>query len=357
MTIHAFINHIETAIPPYEGHQNSIESIPKFVKSEKDAEWLKHIAGKSGIEKRYSVINPIFDIDGSNTSAFYRLDQFPTTAQRMSRYQKEALPLANKAIDRLQTKIDLQTITHLIITSCTGFYAPGLDIDIVNTYQLNPKVERTIIGYMGCYSAITGLKVANAIVRAQKAAKVLMLNIELCTLHLRRNETPLDQLLSFLLFADGCAASIISSDSYGLRLDGFLCVILPESDKLMQWTIGDDGFYMKLDPGIPKIFSAGLQSYQSDMLYGRSPHEFNYWAIHPGGRRLLDTISLTLGLSQHALEDSYHVLKNYGNMSSPTIMFILKRIMDGYDQQGFGCAMAFGPGLSIESSLFHKGNP
>ncbi len=348
-----YINHISTAVPCNEGHSSSIDFLARFITSKENVGRFLAVAKRLGIEKRYTVLNPFFDVDGSKKEAFYHLDRFPTTEERMIRYKKEALPLISKALNPLFSKVNPGEITHLIVTSCTGFYAPGLDVDIIQKFNLSRDVERTFIGYMGCYAAISGLKLAQHIVASQKEAKVLMVNLELCTLHWRKDDVPFDQLISFLLFADGCAASVISQEPTGLKLESFYSCVLQESLNAMRWTIGNDGFFMNLDAALPKQIVGGVRQHKEKILRGHSLQDFDFWAIHPGGRNILDSIRDEWALAPDQVKGSYDVMRNYGNMSSPTIMFILREFLEN-KSSGLGCGLAFGPGLTIESFLFRK---
>ncbi len=351
--MNVYLNQIETAVPPYEGHDKFTAILPKLLSSENDRRILQKAVEGLGIEKRYSVLNPFFDAEGDQPLAFYRPSHFPSTGERMKAYQQNALPLASLALEPLFSKLSPESITHLIVTSCTGFYAPGLDVDIIRRFRLQSTVERSFIGYMGCYAAISALRLAQHIVRSRADAKVLMVNTEICTLHWRKN-VPVDQLISYLLFADGCAAGVISSEPAGLQLESFYTNQLPESLDLMKWTIGDDGFFMNLDYRIPLAIQSGLEKSGTEVLRGGSVQNLQLWAIHPGGKSILDAVETGLRLPPASLKHSREVLKNYGNMSSPTVMFVLQRIMADPDCRGRGCAMAFGPGLTLESFLFEK---
>lgn len=349
----AYINQIETAVPPYEGHQSSIDFLSKFITSDEERLKFNLIARRLGIEKRYTVLEHFFGENGLSANAFYRPDYFPTTEERMERYRAEALPLAEKAVSALLQGRNKDDITHLILTSCTGFYAPGLDIDIVNRFGLNPSIQRTLIGYMGCYASIPGLKLAKQIVQADKNAKVMMVNLELCTLHWRKGNIPFDQFVSFLLFSDGCAVSLISAEQRGLSLEDFYATVFPDSLDLMGWTIGNDGFFMKLDANLPKALVEALRKEEKNILRGQKNSGVDFWAIHPGGRSILDGVKTLWDIPREKIQFSYEILRNYGNMSSPTLMFILKRLMEE-ESKGQGCAMAFGPGLVVESFRFKK---
>ncbi len=345
-----YINKIETAHPPFECHQ----LIPKYLNhffpdDSKTKESLARALAKLGIEKRYCILEQAFDFENPERG-FYSA-KIPSTAERMQVYAEQALPLASLALEPLLANEDLAAITHLIITSCTGFYAPGLDIDILQHFGLNKNISRTLIGFMGCYAAVPALRQAFDIVRSQPTARVLMVNLEICSLHFRPN-APLDQQLSFLLFADGAAASIISAKPQGVRLDSFYTAVMPNTLDLMRWTISDDGFYMDLDAKIPETLKVCLQQERQNILNSNAVQDMASWAVHPGGRAILDAVQSELDLPETALQFSRWVLKNYGNMSSPTIMFVLQKIMQDEASRGKGCGMAFGPGLTLESFLY-----
>lgn len=344
-----YINQIECQVPDYEGHSESIGFLAKFVPEENRSKFLA-IAKRLGIDKRHSVLNPFF---GDNGHSFYSVQGFPTTAERMAAYQKHAFPLAERTLKSLLGSSDRKRITHLIVTSCTGFYAPGIDVEIVHRLGLKSTVERTLIGYMGCYASIPGLKLAQKIVQADSQALVLMVNVELCTLHWRKGDIPFDQFISFLLFADGCAASLISSEPVGLKLNHFYSTLLPESLEFMGWTIGNDGFYMNLDAGLPKKLAESLITEKNNMIKDKNVGDYAFWAVHPGGKNILDGIKQQMAISDKAMACSYEVMRNYGNMSSATLMFVLDKIMQD-TTKGAGCALAFGPGLALESFTFEK---
>ena len=350
MPTQAYLNQISTTVPAYECHQKFTQVLPALLPLPEARQKLEHVIARLGISQRYTVLENLF---GVNSESFYSPGHFPSTETRMKTYQKEALPLALKAIQPLLEKLDPQSITHLLVTSCTGFYAPGIDIDIVRECGLMPSVERSLIGFMGCYAAISALRLARHIVKANPNAKVLMVNIELCSLHWRE-DVPFDQLVSFLLFADGAAASLISAEASGLRLDESYTAFFPDTLDLMRWTISDQGFYMKLDSQIPSALHQSLQAYEKQIFHGRARRDFQLWGIHPGGRSILDAAQAALEIPESEMHYSRSVLNDYGNMSSPTVMFVLKRILEDKTAHGFGSTMAFGPGLTLESFVFEK---
>ncbi len=244
----------------------------------------------------------------------------------------------------------LKSITHFIVTTCTGLSAPGLDLELVERCGLNPSVERTVVGFMGCYAGINALKLARHIIRSDPKSRVLLLSLELCTLHLQETDD-LEQVLSFLVFGDGAAASLVTAEPVGAALERFHAVLVPETGGLITWHIRELGFDMFLSGQVPGAVGQGLKLMSGEILDGRKPEEIDLWAVHPGGRSVLDAVEGALALAPDALTASRHVLDRYGNMSSATVMFVLKQLMES-GRKGLGCAMAFGPGLTAETMLF-----
>ena len=347
----AYLNEISLAVPAHDIHRKFIEFVPSLLKDDRSRRLFGRMAARCQIEHRYSALQGhpargLLDADG-----FYAPDGFPDTEMRMRFYQAHAFPLARRALDELNLHDMKDDITHLIMTTCTGFYAPGLDIEVVEHYGLRSSVERTIVGFMGCYAGMNALKLARHIVRSEEGARVLILNLELCTLHLKHTGS-VEQMLSFLIFADGCSASLVSSDPKGIELQSFYSAVLPDSSGQITWSIGGSGFDMTLSGKVPATIVAGLPACLPAILAGNGIDKFRHWAIHPGGRTILDAVREGAGISEDALTSSRTVLRDFGNMSSSTIMFVLKNIM--LRGQGRGCGMAFGPGLTVESMLFQQ---
>jgi predicted naringenin-chalcone synthase len=209
-----------------------------------------------------------------------------------------------------------------------------------------------MIGFMGCYAAINALKAAHHIVRSVPSARVLMLNLELCSLHFQET-AQLEQVLSFLVFADGCAASLISAEEEGLAIDSFLAVNIPQTSELITWRIGELGFDMYLSGQVPGEIGRALKEMGTQVTRGKDLSSVDLWAVHPGGKSILDSVEKGLELPSDALSHSRGVLAKYGNMSSATVMFVLQRIMHAASSGQQGCAMSFGPGLTAETMLFH----
>jgi predicted naringenin-chalcone synthase len=311
------------------------------------------MAERSQIDHRWSFIEPRLDEpDGFlDRQHFYRWGRFPSTARRMQAYEAYAPSLAVQAVEALRLGARLKDITHVIVTSCTGLAAPGIDLLLVQRLGLNPSVERTVVGFMGCYAAMNALKLSRHIVRSEPLAKVLVVSIELCSLHLQETDD-LEQVLSFLVFGDGCAAAIVSAEPQGLCLDAFKALLLPEAGDQITWHIRDQGFDMFLSGKVPSSVGRALRSSRSEVLAGAACRDIDLWAVHPGGRSVLDAVQSALELDDASLAASREVLRRNGNMSSATILFVLKALMETATPRMRGCGMAFGPGLTAETLLF-----
>ena len=351
----AYLNRIATAVPPHDVHRTFVRFARNFLDDQRTQAVFDRLVEKAQISHRYAVLAPAGEPEGTSIDAvgFYAHGRFPSTGERMSLYEKHAPELAERTVAGLDLGDDARRISHVLVTSCTGLYAPGLDLDLVQRCGLDPSVERTMVGFMGCYAAINALKVARHIVRSEPAARVLVVNLELCSLHLQQT-TSLEQMLSFLVFADGCAASLVSADPVGLALDRFRAVVLPQTADLITWKIRDLGFDMFLSGRVPGAIRKRLAAGASAILDGATPREIDRWAVHPGGRSVLDAVALGLELAPEALAASREVLDRFGNMSSATVMFVLQSVLAASRPGERGCAMSFGPGLTAETMLFHR---
>jgi predicted naringenin-chalcone synthase len=351
----AYLNRVATAVPRHDVH-NSFVRFARTLLDERPRKLFDRMADRSQIAHRWSSLTPAAVPEGPSVDAegFFTRGNFPSTAERMRRYENAAPALAARAVDGLGLGRQVDKITHVIITTCTGFSAPGLDLELIERCGLHPSVERTVIGFMGCYAAINGLKLARHIVRSEPAAQVLLVSLELCTLHLQETDD-LEQVLSFLVFGDGCAAALVTAEAEGLALDRFHAVLVPETSKLITWHIRELGFDMFLSGQVPGAIATGLKASAGEILAGQSPEAISLWAVHPGGRSVLDAVETALDLAPRALAASRDVLQSYGNMSSATILFVLQKFLAKGLPAGQGCAMAFGPGLTAETMLFHTG--
>ena len=351
---------IGTAVPPYKHEQENILQFMQkvYALNETDKRKLRFLYHQSGIGHRYSVI-PDYCRAVADWK-FYphteNLEPFPNLEHRMAWFDKYAPPLSVDAIRKcLHDKLEEEEITHLITVSCTGMSAPGLDLQVMELLELPKHIFRTSVNFMGCYAAIHALKLADAFCRLESSARVLIVCTELCTLHFQRDPTP-DNMASGLLFADGAAAALVTPDEFGghgLHIDDFYSEVFSKGKKDMSWELSSSGFLMTLSGYVPELIEEDFSR-----LVGRaldknkwSTEDISHWCVHPGGRRILDTIHTSMGLPKESLKESYHVLQDYGNMSSPTILFVLKEIMQKIDfsssQKILGAA--FGPGLTMET--------
>lgn len=362
----AYLTAIGTAVPQYAVSQMQIADFmaEALLLDERDRRRLTALYRQTRIEKRHSVLADYNHPNGSFT--FYPntpgLEPFPTISQRMLAYRQEAVPLAQQAVENCLAEypnFDRQQITHLIVVSCTGLYAPGPDIELIEGLGLPTTTQRLAINFMGCYGAFNGLKTADAIVRADPDSKVLVVCVELCTLHFQK-KTETDHLLSNALFADGAAAVLVESEARGamaFRLQSFYSDLFPEGKAAMAWHVSDFGFEMTLTSDVPRYIQQGIGDLLSRLLErsGLTIGDIDHYAMHPGGRRILEVIEQQLGIDAEDNRFAYEVLRQYGNMSSATVLFVLKEIWQAKAplKEGGGhiLSCAFGPGLTLESMI------
>lgn len=362
---------VEVAVPDTVLVQEQVRDIfaAQSGLSELGARLVRVAFNSSGIERRHSVVEEM------NFSMLIESPQFfesetgsvlnPSTGARNEVYTREAVSLYVNAAEAALTAcegIAKSDVTHVITVSCTGFFSPGPDYRIVREVGLSPAVQRYHLGFMGCYAAFPALRQAKSICEADPQAVVLVVSAELCTIHVRVSDDR-DTILGASLFGDGAAAAIVSGRPMGtgraIQLDHFETVITPVGEEAMAWNIGDNGFEMVLGTYVPKIIDDHIVGALEPLLArdaslaDRAYREIEHWAIHPGGRSILDKVERKLELDTHQLFPSRDVLRNYGNMSSATVMFVLKTILEraaaGTEQRI--CGMAFGPGLTVETAL------
>ena len=341
----AHLQRISTAVPPNDVHSVFVDFAQGMLLDDRTRTLFLRMAERAAIGHRHSVLN----VTGGEPSAqkFYQLGAFPSTAERMLLFESTAPTLLRSALDNLHlTEQERASIGHVVVTTCTGMVAPGLDFAILDHLRLPRSTERTNIGFMGCYAAINGLKLARHLTRSEPGKRTLLVNLELCTLHFQQTQS-LAEVLSFLVFADGCAASLIGSDETGFALDSFEAMELPGTRDLITWAVRDTGFDMFLSGQVPLEIGKALTHLK--------PHfaGTDIWAIHPGGRSVLDAVEEALALHPADLAASRKVLCRFGNMSSATIMFVLRELMQTARKGQAGAAMSFGPGLTAETMRFH----
>lgn len=330
--------------------------------NETDKRKLKFLYHQSGIDTRYSVL-PDYSLSADEWE-FYpateNLEPFPNLELRMKWFNKTAPALTINAVEKcIEDKIAKDDITHLITISCTGMSAPGLDLQVMETMNLRPDIFRTSVNFMGCYAAIHGLKLADAFCKSDKKAKVLVVCTELCTLHFQK-ENNMDNIASSLLFGDGSAAVLVTSDDFnlaGLTINNFYSEVAFKGKKDMSWELSSSGFLMTLSGYVPELIEQDFNHLLENALQHANidKNDISHWCVHPGGKRILTAIEKSVSIKPDDLYHSYNVLKNYGNMSSPTILFVLKEIMDSLESKNdkkakiFGAA--FGPGLTLETFI------
>ncbi len=351
----AHLNAIGVAVPPHDVHRAFLDHVRTVVEGERRRDLFERMAERSGIAHRFSVLAHDRASDAGG-EVFYAPGRFPGTGERMRRFEREAPGLAAAAVEDLLRKAGpdaLAGVTHLVVTGCTGFAAPGLELDLVERFGLPRTVERTLVGFMGCNAAFNALKIAHHAVRSDPASRVLVVNLELCTLHFQ-DTTTMERILCFMLFADGCAASLVSADPTGFALERFRSTLLPASADDITWRIGETGFDMRLSGRVPGLIGRGLPAAMPAILGDRPQASVDLWAVHPGGRSVLDAVEDTLALPAGTLAIARDVLHDFGNMSSATVMFVLERMMRMPPAGRSGVAMGFGPGVSIEAMAFRE---
>jgi len=363
----SIITSIGTANPPNKVSQQQVAEfmLRHLDLSPQKAKWLKKVYDASGIAYRYTVIPDYLKDQGAYH--FYpnnqELQPFPRINTRMDLYKEHALSLASDAIQNCihQHQINANEVTHLITVSCTGMHAPGLDIELVRSLELADNIERTAIQYMGCYAVFNGFKVADHICQANPDAKVLLVSVELCTIHFQ-NGTDKDQIVANALFSDGAAAAMIEGNGQtrtGLKLQQFTNKLIPEGQAHMTWSIGNFGFEMRLSNQVPQMLQGHLKPILDELSQNGQFHKPDLYAIHPGGRKILEFAEEELAIEPSKNAYAKEILKNYGNMSSPTILFVLEKILANRTGQDDGkqlLALAFGPGLTLEAGRFQISN-
>jgi predicted naringenin-chalcone synthase len=328
--------------------------------NEADARKLSFLYRQSEIQKRYSVIGDFAKPD--NEWKFVQLNgqRNPCLNERLKIFDEHALPLSLNAIDNcLAGVIEAKQITHLITVSCTGMTAPGLDLQIAEALDLSPNVFRTSVNFMGCYAAIHALKIAKMICDTTEDANVVIVCTELCTVHFQQDYTQ-DNAASSLLFGDGSAAVLVSNNiqsSNALVLKSFHSQVSYKGKSDMSWQLSNDGFLMTLSAYVPQLIQEDIDCFAHQALQSANitKEEISHWCIHPGGKKILEVIQAKLNLTENDMARSRKVLSEFGNMSSPTILFVLKEIMNSPDtptKNVFG--VAFGPGLTMETFIASK---
>jgi len=354
---------IVTASPPYKVSQGyaASELKKRMGGTAAISRMIDMAANQSGIEHRLFVIQ---DGEENSNEKFFTKDSnhfSPDTKSRMTEYEKWSVLLTKQAVRELaeKNKIDFSSIDRIITISCTGFFAPGLDYELIKEFKISPNVKRTNIGFMGCAASLVGVNTVWEAMKQNGNENILMISVELCSLHLQTEPTR-DNILANMIFADGAAAAFFSktnvSDSGKLEIQFAESFLFEDSAKFMGWKIGNNGFEMMLSSELPKIIlnSAAPRAIEILNQKGIDISKINHWALHPGGRAILDSLQNGLKLSDEQLKPSREILRNFGNLSSVSILFVLSNMLRNvkFRKDDYLCAIAFGPGLTMELVVF-----
>jgi predicted naringenin-chalcone synthase len=359
---------IGTAVPKYGTEQSKIlDYMVEAYSNDTASRKLRILFHQSGINKRYSAISD-FNNKSPENKLFSENERIPNVETRLGVFKENAVSLAIAAIkdslDKLRLSIAEFGITHLITVTCTGIYAPGIDSVLIDQLNLPVDIFHTSVNFMGCNAAFHALKLGDMIAKTDNGAKVLIVCVELCTLHFQPKNNH-DNLLSNTIFGDGAAAVVIVSDSKakqdqrsGITINGFYSLLLSKGSDMMGWNITPVNFEMILDAKVPDFIGDNVNEIvlKACNKFKITTDLIDNWAIHPGGKKILDRIKKQLNLDEEDLKCSYNVLDQYGNMSSPTILFVLSEILLPGLKPGENIfSIGFGPGLSIETALFTYG--
>ncbi len=354
-----YISAIETGVPAYKHNQKVFSEF--YARSTDDTEIqrkIKIIGTKTGIETRHSVLKD-FSVSTSEFKFFPKCESLlpePSLTKRMDIYNHEALKLSIGTVLKIKNFESIKSsITHIITVTCTGLIAPGLDIQLAQALQLNPTIDRCSINFMGCNAAILALKQADAICKSNNNARVLVVCTELCSIHFQKNYSD-DYIISNQLFGDGCAVVLVEAtpnkyqDKDLIKLNGFHSLLLHEGANDMAWQLSETGFKMNLTSYVSDLINGNIKSMLESINV--QSENIDLWAVHPGGKKIIDGFCDALNLNAEKLKSSYEVLRDYGNMSSPTVLFVLKNLLEKNTHPTIGQSIfvaAFGPGLSIET--------
>jgi predicted naringenin-chalcone synthase len=357
-----------TAVPPdsFDQREGLMLAQSLCCRTEEQMTWLPNMYGHTGIDKRHlclgrELVNDVLGGTRLTQSPFLPTrtedDRGPSTRERMEYYAKQAPLMASRAaLEALQRSgISARAITHLVTISCTGFHAPGWDVMMVRDLGLSNTTERTHVGFMGCHGALNGLRVARAFAEADSNAKVLVCATEICSIHYHYGWDP-QKVIANAIFADGAAALVGGAGSASKNcweLAASASCLIAESDDAMTWDIGNHGFVMTLSKRVAEIIRTKLRAFVEPWLarHGLAIEEIPSWAIHPGGPKILDAAAEALGLAPDLLMPAREVFAAYGNMSSPTVLFILDQLQKSGSKPPC-VALGFGPGLNVEAALF-----
>lgn len=358
---------VGTALPPFGIDQaEAAEIVRRFhCRSEDQERLLPILYRRAGVKRRYSIVLEADSGPLDSRQSFFpdpetADDQGPTTGMRMDRFDRDSGAIAAAAARKAlaDAGVGPEAVTHLITVTCSGFSAPGFDVALIRDLPLGPDTSRTQIGFMGCHGALNALRVARGFAAADPDACILICCVELCSLHHHYGWDP-DQIVAGALFADGAAAVVCRGRPRelpgGWHVDDNGATIVADTTDAMGWRIRDHGFEMNLSPRVPELIHRHLRPWLEAWLSrnGLGVEQVESWAIHPGGPRIVSACGEALGLGPERLQDSMAILQECGNMSSPTILFILDRLRRR-NAPAPGVMLGFGPGLAIEAALLRR---
>ncbi len=358
---------VGTAVPSKAIDQGTAGRLAEILccRTAEQMTWLPTMYGNTGIKKRHMVlagelVDDVLNQTRHSQSVFLPSDppgDGPSTAERMRVYVEMAGPMALQAAKQAleQARVKSRDLTHLVTVSCTGFNAPGVDFELIQGLALPPTIQRTHVGFMGCHGALNALRVAKAFAEADRNSCVLVCATELCSLHYYYGWDP-QKMVANALFGDGSAAVVGAAGSPGAtawKMAASGSCLFPDSADAMTWSIADQGFEMTLSKKVPTLIAEHLRPWLEGWLseQGLALGDVASWAIHPGGPRILSAVEESLGLPRGSAWASYEVFQEYGNMSSPTVLFIIERLRRA-DAARPCVALGFGPGLVVEAALF-----
>lgn len=356
----SFVSHIQTVTGSYKLEQSAMKQfLAKRFDTALPQRKFAALLRENSIETKYSVL-PDFTHETLAPRLFKLPHIEPSTADRMDVYKTEAIRIATKACEQTleQAQLNPEHITHIVTVSCTGMSAPGIEMELIKALNLPNTTVRHTVNFMGCYAAFHGFRLADMICKTHSNAKVLFVCVELCTLHFRLDGSD-DNLLSTYLFGDGAAACLFTAQQPNhtphFKALSFHSTLIPEAENDMAWSIGNNGFEMVLTREIPKHIAHKIGGVFENVLDANrlNKSDISLYAIHPGGKNILKAFETGIGVNTTELQVSYDVLKHQGNMSSATILYVLKNTLHD-TKKGKVYSAAFGPGLSVESALFEK---
>jgi len=365
----AWIHRIDTLLPDFSfAQEEAMAKMQEWARDERERRMVRAVYRNSGIERRHSVLR---NYDGEG--AFFRRGpggalQGPGTAARNRIFAAESREMSVRLARTVLSNapgVAAADVTHVVTASCTGFYNPGPDYFIVRELGMSDATQRYHLGFMGCYAAFPALRMAAQFCAADPDAVVLVMCLELCSLHLQLTGSE-DSLLANSLFADGAAAAIVSArppapGTHAFRVGAFRSALVPAGELDMAWSIGDQGFEIALSSYVPKIIGGNIGELVGPALAdeGLSLPEVDVWAVHPGGKAIVDQVQRVLGLSPEQVRASREVLRRCGNMSSATILFVLEEALlrGAPTPEERVVAVAFGPGLTVEMAALSALRP